>query len=1061
MQGSVNRTPRMEKRRPRISPLKVDKSDVDDDAEVTVSPSSPKNTRRKSSSHRRRNDDKIQCDSRHIGCSKEASAAAAHPAESSAGMPLHHHAQSTPDRKTYKYMPGRSQRKEKGRFHHLVQDDVIGALTMRDVLCKGVHRQTTTKSGDDEDELSTSSTCGSGSSSNPSIITTMDSDKELEMQSRQIRLELRRAEMIELLEEAERAAAAGQKRFAGRTSTFGVDDPELEIPPEGIKAKQTLVNHPLVRRSLNFGTPLGRKMLPDNFNKISVKALRDVAEVIPNFKDFHMHLRTHFLRRKVNETALVFRENDPTSVKHNTSLEIPYRGFQPRSHENEHHAMHLWNSFSLHSWRSITAPEANGEAETAPQLKPAESVSERPQTRLRDDLCIGVDLGELLAGHEELQSANCNRRHPVKVPPGLKLPMAFHLQGEGRSGAEFVLSPERHKSAFVEQQMTPPRVITGASKLSDNRLYPQGMQEYGFDQRTQDGSPDSPIVVDDDDVINGLNTPYQRSARLYHGAVLPPDLPVTPKDNFDDVFSSNFTTPRDLGTRRVTRFGTSRPDFVTPVRLRDIKDDNIVELAAGNSVLQDVLLVPRMEGVSPLLPSVRNQPVEEINVLDTEVMNGDAPKQVGGHRRSEYPSERLSLPATLYDETQIVADLWGMADKETLRNVDGSNQWMIRLAENLRDGAPLRVSSPSASKENIAVHEVIDVEAMKNRRGDDGKSHRVSLLARLDPWRRGNVGECSHEDTRGAWTRRRGESETSCKMPRNYLTAADDSIIEDFQDQAGNSTLIAEIEYALDRKQGSVTDDSRRADQSKTTADYPCECLISPASSIASDDCGGAVARRPAWNLLEQASRESKHQSLQAAMAMFSSISPSGLRSTDAPLVTSKENDEFMSNYLYCSKASEPEDPVPTPTCQDPCQETKLPCGEIALDSCVGSFMDSAMKLLPTRKSSETNKLPSLSLNRDSNCSELQGSSVSWYDLANERFDRLLEGLMGSARRSGENCRLSFQAPALKERKTAKSPVFFGHEEVYDEDLEGHVYIKNTSSLSSTIRRSASDCTRG
>jgi hypothetical protein len=1062
MQDAVILSRRMDTlRTSRMSPRKGNTFDCDYDKEEMVTPSSPKNPRRKLSSHRRRNNDKIHCDTREADSPKVAQSetfiAAAHPGDAVAGMPLHYHAQSTPDRKTYKYMPGRSQRKEKSRLHRrLVQDDVIGALTMRDVLCKGVHSPTTSNSGAGEDELSTSSTCGSCSTSNPSIITTMDSDKELEIQSRQIRLELRRAEMIELLEEAERAAAAGQKRFAGRTSTFGVDDPELEIPAEGFKAKQALVNHPLVRRSLNFGTPLGRKMLPDNFSKISVKALRDVAEVIPNFKDFHMHLRTHFLRRKVTGMALVFREKDPNSIKHNNSLERPNRGVQPRSHENEHQAMHLWNSFSLHSWRAITSPDANGEGDTTVQQIPAESVSERQPTRRRSDKSNGGGIGELLAGHEELQGANGIRRHPVKVPPGLKLPLAFHQQGACRSGSELVPSPDRHKTAFGAQQTTPPRVINGVSALSYNRLYPQDTQESDSYQSTQDGSPDSPIFVDDDDdeVMEATNALYQNNARFFHGAGLPPDLPLTPKENFDDVFSSNFTTRRDLGLRSVNRFGSSGPDFVTPARLRDIRDNKIVE-RAGDSALQDAVLVPRKEGANPLLPSVRKQPVEEINTLDVEVINGEATEHVVRHRRSEHPPERLSLPALVYGETQVVTDLSGMVDEETVRSGDESKQWMIRLAENLRHGAPLLVSSISTSKENIALHEVIDVEDIKSRRGADGKLQREILLARLDPLRRGNAGEGSREDPRGAWTRRRGESEASYRMPRNQLTPGNDSIIE----ETGNSMLVAEIESASDRKEGSVTDDSIRADQSKTTADYPCECFISPASSIGSDDYGGAVARRPAWNLLKQASRESKHQSLQAAMAMFSSISPSGIRSsTDATLVSLKENDDFISNYLYCSKTSEPEDPAPEPTCsgQDPCQESKLPCGEIALDSCVGSFMDSALKFLP-RKSSETNKLPALSLNRDSTYPELQGSSISWYDLANERFDRLLEGLMGTARRSGENCRLSFQAPTLKEWKTPKSPVFSGHDEVYDEDLEGHVYIKNTASLSSTLRQSTSD----
>lgn len=122
------------------------------------------------------------------------------------------------------------------------------------------------------------------------------SDKELEKLSRKIRSEIQQSEILELALEAERAANAGFQSFSARPSTFGVE---------------TLQNgkYPLnLRRTKTFSEGETYKTLSISHDKRMKLHLRNVSEVIPQWKELHSHMRTHLFRRKVEESSLVFRE---------------------------------------------------------------------------------------------------------------------------------------------------------------------------------------------------------------------------------------------------------------------------------------------------------------------------------------------------------------------------------------------------------------------------------------------------------------------------------------------------------------------------------------------------------------------------------------------------------------------------------------------------------------------------------------------------------------------------------------------------------------------------------
>lgn len=125
----------------------------------------------------------------------------------------------------------------------------------------------------------------------------LESEQALENYARQIRMELRHQEMLELAVAAERAADAGVERFSARPSTFAGD-------LEGGPLRPTLA---IRQRS----APL---LLPRRNPKVTVMSLRNVEEVLPSFANFHIHLRTHLVRKGVAQNMLLFREQ-PHSKK--------------------------------------------------------------------------------------------------------------------------------------------------------------------------------------------------------------------------------------------------------------------------------------------------------------------------------------------------------------------------------------------------------------------------------------------------------------------------------------------------------------------------------------------------------------------------------------------------------------------------------------------------------------------------------------------------------------------------------------------------------------------------
>jgi len=919
-------------------------------------------------------------------------------------------------------------------FHHLK------STTMEKVIGK---KSNSKKSSDD---VSTASTTGSHSSASAMgipedsrehqkpLVAGLE-DRDLELCSRQIRMELRQAEMLELAKEAERAAASGQKRFSGRASTFG--DESTDLDSTGHDEPQILppvYAHRTVRRSMDFGTPLGNRLRRrKDSSKISVVALRDVTEVIPSFKNFHKHLRTHFSRRHVDERVLIFKEeDDPLS---------PARRDPPDSLDEsgeENNMMHLWRKLNFGSWASRTGDESERKMDP-PTDSERHNVGES-ESKSTDE----IDVGDIIAGHTSTPSRGSKRSFlpQVRLPPGLNLmEQEIVNDSESREPANPVPRTPRSKKESNHP-------ISSVESPSDE----QRNLNRNLHLAVQDGSPHSPIVLDD----VGLDKSLVRSSRGYgHSLTPPPGLPVTPRDNFDHVFQSKFATPTEpnriqelMATRIAAAAAAGKvdddailsPDFATPIRLRDIRDDNDNVMA---SEFLSKVPQPPLTGGSEKNSLIADTPTtigtltEMSSHRKVGTESGDCSVRQGIRLTRRY-SPHAALLHTSFDNS-------GSYHSPLRSNIDRNRSRVFSERHADPDGDYMSGSDEGDLSPNKQLFQSVSMPAHLSKHSPS----RPPAVARGKHYVQQTVGESTTEggsiryraNAFGGQPSLHNENE---KPSRRQLERLGETVEQTLKVDDKSSTMLAAedsivvIDFdgidALKMKDN----DGGSSRKTKATADFQCECLISPASSLDSEEgVRDAKANNSSWKLMEHGS-----------MPMFSSASPSRKALAKIDYAPSKENDAFVSNYLYCSKTQEVEVlPETEPICSGsvPCQDASMPCGQIAVDSCIGDLLDTTLKFLP-RKQSETKTKKLLSLSRDSS-KKIGSRKDSWYDLANEKFDRLLENLIGNDHKIGEANPFAYEAPALKQRKVTLPNTPPRHNEaVYDDDFGGVVYVPSNSS---------------
>lgn len=143
------------------------------------------------------------------------------------------------------------------------------------------------------------------STSSEADSSSVTSEEMLERWSSRVRGELRYAELVELAEEAERAADAGEESYTGRP-WLCVDGGEAgEVLSPRLTQPSVIKRHASYSEGFPMPTSPLRPRLPQG-----VRNLRDAEDVFPPFGMFHNNLRTHYLRSHIPESVLVFEEEE-------------------------------------------------------------------------------------------------------------------------------------------------------------------------------------------------------------------------------------------------------------------------------------------------------------------------------------------------------------------------------------------------------------------------------------------------------------------------------------------------------------------------------------------------------------------------------------------------------------------------------------------------------------------------------------------------------------------------------------------------------------------------------
>jgi hypothetical protein len=250
---------------------------------------------------------------------------------------------------------------------------------------------------------------------------------------------------------------------------------------------------------------------------------------------------------------------------------------------------------------------------------------------------------------------------------------------------------------------------------------------------------------------------------------------------------------------------------------------------------------------------------------------------------------------------------------------------------------------------------------------------------------------------------------------------------------------------------GQKTPSFRRTgpDQMKTMTPQinDCGCLsLSPNASCDEDETAppkaadvpirkststGALNELHRWNDMlgtytsgKCRSRHDHSKSFRAAINMLSKLSPSSKNDSfqRALYVRPKENDEFLDNFLYCSIPQDGHNhrhPLHDELCDGRCDAVgSTACGDVNPGYCCTNILTDALALglaVPRKHPVTSHKLVDLS------GTGIPASKIdpdSWFDMANERFDDVLDHLAGGGgrHRTSSMTQFSFQAPTLKKK---------------------------------------------
>jgi len=779
--------------------------------------------------------------------------------------------------------------------------------------------------------------------------TTIDSEEALERYARQIRTELRHAEMVELAIEADRAAEAGEVKFSAKPSTYAtLDDSGILTSPSESLA--------LVKRHGSYSEGTKIPLRRSSRGKIAILDLREVNDVFPSFTEFHKHVRTHLSRHTVESSNLLFQEEDQT-------VDLPRRPKSLSPRPSERIQKNFLENLGLDRW-----------------VGHASSEQEESKDAEEDSVCSNV--GGLLAEHLHAPGKNPKRiRRKVDVPPGLDV-ADVTLATDCKTK-----TPRKNGLKRLQRACSVPTTSDAHCKRKGppNFISPKALfdHEDESDTDTHDGKPSS-----------SKPDPFQ--------------VPLTPVTNGE-----------------YSQFG---PDFMTPARLRDMR-----ESTQGIDAFEEVGLLIPTNSVVQLTPATA-----ELSPSDLDEKHTTLP-------RTGAVGTSILLPQ---DFVQVSNSDSFSGGRLSLRPSKEKEGCLPRLIET--NPQPI----PSSDEDGQKIDSRVSDSRIQGAKQSDEVPAPIAPPSTppRSPKKPNPV---------------RQESTASSRKRRVKLSIYSGSLADKKQ-VAGPRPKVLQHSQLISIEQEPATVDSVQTPQQRD-----CSCILSTASSIDSSEslhqalekedtkrvmkrststsALAAIHESRSWNPFAKSDRSKGRsgkqvaRNLRAAMDMLSDLSPTHnrtRRNLKRMLVPKKENEDFLHNYLYCSRPSSEKKDIDI-VCTDHCQDDKIPCND-NMETCCVSFMADSGLPVPKRTPS---KQFLLSRNRSQTLSKAEPDS--WFDLANEKFEGVLEHLMGSGPREVSPWNLSFMPPTLEKHEPKISSNNLAEKESVDREDE-----KKTDDVGSSSSKS-------
>jgi hypothetical protein len=840
-----------------------------------------------------------------------------------------------------------------------------------------------------------------------------DSEFALERWARKIRIELRQAEIAQLAEEADRAAEAGLESFTAKLSTYGNDDSLLSPASssagsgERMPSKKTSKARLKRRKSFSEGIKVPASPTHRSFQygrkaagPLGVMELRDVNEVFPSFSKFHGHLRTHLARTRVADETLLFKESPQgasSGVGHQSMLSSDLfknqwgnrekmsssqgnhriSGSHSRSPSDFFKHQRLASDLFKHNFQSLSFDR---------WIKPTSS----------SEVAIEVTAStDVLADH--IAIAGRDRQIPkVEIPPGLEMPSLDPRVPETHMMPHFAASPESVR----------PIVKTGRSSLA-RALFDDEEHESDGDSAAGEGTVASQPISRSK--FNGI--PFKKSRMREVACSLPSRQIVPPPPPLPE--HSDFMTPARL---RVIRKSVNKKVMVedvvlTPNSVIDTSEktvsDHEYEEQASSSILLPRHLESFNEGDQQQRASIQPFPV---NVSLKPRSSNLAPQ-----RSSSIATSVASIASTLSEAPAVLSFDEVAAMRSNTKDAVGE----------LEDVAPA-LSGDQPEREDVAENDCYEIGRMitpdcecegagenvlpdddQHALASDNNSQRLTLTVKIfgsfsdrDDANSFNTGGIMHHSQtidlveQSAISGPESHHATDCTCLALSPVSSVDSACSTPVKTSGGAPAIAKP--SLMRRASSANALSSLEQTPQGIKWNPFGESKSTVYSEAGSNASGGT-------------RTFHH----TAMSLFTRITPR-MKSMYLP---PRDNDDFLHNYLYCSKAEGTE-----------LQPTKRGggvqaiCENVSSELCFCSsfFPDSSLNtFLPNRRSAAS--MPLLSLSGDNNNSGggHPAEAAAWFDLNQFEF---LEQFSGrSARLLDESpWKVSFQAPALRKGESCR-----------------------------------------